>query len=85
MQALTDIARESLLASKRIYPAVRKTRLLQSEWLSKLGAANVYLKLENEQVGCFPRRLAAGMHDPGTLKRACCAGHGLLQSPWCRS
>ena len=54
MQALTDIARESLLASKRIYPAVSKTRLLRSDWLSELGAANVYLKLENEQVRHHP-------------------------------
>lgn len=82
-QALTDIARESLLASTRIYPAVHKTRLLHSKWLSDLGQCQAYLKLENEQVcacflsdtlcvACVPSR--ADMLD-------ICAGHRLVQGP----
>jgi cytochrome bd-type quinol oxidase subunit 2 len=47
LQALSQLAKEALLAIRIIYPAVRVTELRKSPWLSSQG--NVHLKLENGQ------------------------------------
>lgn len=52
-----DILDEVLLAEKRIRPHVRKTVLERSPYLSQVGGANIYCKLENFQyTGSFKVR-----------------------------
>ena len=53
----TDVLREVLRAELRIRPYIRETPLDRSEYLSELGGANVFCKLENLQyTGSFKAR-----------------------------
>lgn len=53
MQGLSPIASEAFAASRKIYPAVKKTDLYRSPWLSDKGGCDAYLKLENQQASQF--------------------------------
>ncbi len=53
----TDVLKEVLRAELRIRPYIRETPLARSEYLSELGGANVFCKLENLQyTGSFKAR-----------------------------
>ena len=55
-----DVRKETVEAEKRIRPCIRETPLQHSEWLSRLGGCEVFLKLENLQLtGSFKLRGAA--------------------------